>query len=213
MKRFMLPMAFAVLAAPLTAQKQTAADTADYRCVMARFDTLKTANGYGQKRQLAAAGQACATRGFTRDDSVTAPPPPTPNRPPVASFVYPTGGCVALSVCTFTSTSTDDKGIASFAWNCESGNPPCSGSTGATASTVFSVAGNYVVTLRVKDTEGDSSTVQRTIPIAAPYIPPDTGTTPPDTTVKPDTGKVIAALPRDTLRDAFPAALRSVPVP
>ena len=168
-----------VIAAPLGAQKKTAADSADYRCVMAKFDTLKVANGYGQKRQLATSGQACATRGFTRDDSVPLPPPV--NRPPVAAFTYPAIGCKAKEPCAFdASASTDDKGIVSYQWNCPNGAPLCT-TTGVTVTTIYASGGTYPVTLTVRDAEGLTSSVARSIPVADAYIPPvDTVTPPPD---------------------------------
>ncbi len=44
----------------------TPADSVDYRCIVARFDTLTTANGIGQRRNLATAGKACASRWIAR---------------------------------------------------------------------------------------------------------------------------------------------------
>jgi serine protease len=88
------------------------------------------------------------------------PPPPTspaPNAPPSASF---TVSCSKTS-CSFSSTSTDDSGIASQAWWFGDG----ASATGASVSHTYGAKGSFTVTLTVKDAAGLSSTAQKTVSV------------------------------------------------
>ena len=195
--------AFVLCAAPLAGQQPppSARDTVHAKLTDSTIakqlrDETNRPNGAAVRKSVI---RALADSLVAAGKRLIAPPVVVANRPPIAAFVYPVGGCEATKICTFTSTSTDDKAVVSFAWSCPPGAPACSTSTGATASTVYAVGGTYTVTLRVKDAEGDSSTIQRAIPIAAASIPPDTTPIPPpDTLPKPDSllGIIPPALPR-----------------
>ena len=89
-----------------------------------------------------------------------------PNVPPTASFTssahYLTG--------TFTSTSTDDGTIASYAWDFGDDTT----GTGAAPQHTYAVAGTYVVTLTVTDDHDVTDTATGSITVADPpeNIPP-----------------------------------------
>jgi subtilisin family serine protease len=88
------------------------------------------------------------------------PPPPPSNAAPYASF---TASC-SKATCNFDgSSSTDDAGIASYAWNYGDGTA----GSGVRTSHVYLAKGNYkmIVTLTVTDTGGLTSSVQKSITI------------------------------------------------
>jgi hypothetical protein len=88
--------------------------------------------------------------------SVNAPPPPPAiDQPPAASF---TSSC-PHGKCTFdASGSTDDHGISSYTWNFGDGSAMTSGQSLVKVAHTYTAAGNYVATLTVKDTAGQTAT-------------------------------------------------------
>jgi subtilisin family serine protease len=91
--------------------------------------------------------------------TVSAPPPPPPstNKAPVASF----NSSCSKSVCTFTSTSTDDSGVVSSAWTFGDGT---TGSGTVVAHTYMSKC-TFTVGLTVRDGGGLSSTAYKSVSI------------------------------------------------
>jgi serine protease len=94
--------------------------------------------------------------------TVTAPapapaPPPAPNAAPVASF----NASCNRNVCTFTSTSTDDVGIASWSWYFGDNTT----GSGSTVSHTYTSRGTYTVSLTVRDGSGLASTAQKSVTI------------------------------------------------
>jgi serine protease len=83
------------------------------------------------------------------------------DNPPVASFTY---NCTDLA-CSFNgSGSTDDHGVAAYAWNfgdASSGN-------GASVSHSYGAAGSYSVTLTVTDTVSQTNATSKTVAVTAP---------------------------------------------
>jgi probable HAF family extracellular repeat protein len=80
--------------------------------------------------------------------------------PPVARF---TSSCTNLT-CTFdASTSTDDKSITSYAWNLD--RIPGGSATGVSATTTYPHSGTRNVTLTVKDSKGQTSSVTKAISV------------------------------------------------
>jgi PKD repeat protein len=87
----------------------------------------------------------------TATATTSAPPPDTP---PVARYTW-TCGTFNKRTCTFNgSSSTDDKGITSYAWAFGNGKT----GSGATVNHRFSSNGTYQVTLTVKDAINQSGT-------------------------------------------------------
>ena len=102
------------------------------------------------------------------DGSLLVPPKVTPivtppNAPPSASFAY---SCPQnKNVCTFDgSSSKDDVGIVSYAWNFGNGVVSISGGN-PTTKYVYPAKGTYNVTLTVSDAGGLTSSTQKTISI------------------------------------------------
>jgi serine protease len=90
--------------------------------------------------------------------TVSSPPPPTStNKAPVASF----NSSCSKNVCTFTSTSTDDSGIASYAWTFGDGGT----GTSAVVSHSYGSRGTYTIGLTVRDAAGLSSTAYKSVSI------------------------------------------------
>ena len=81
------------------------------------------------------------------------------DNPPVASF---STACTNLA-CTFTSTSTDDKGIAASAWTFGDG----SSANGTPASHTYAAAGTYTVTLTVTDTSSQTNAKSQAVTVTA----------------------------------------------
>ena len=78
--------------------------------------------------------------------------------PPVARFTSSCSG----TVCTLdASTSTDDAGIASYAWNL--GKAPDGTATGVTVTTDYWHTSTRTVTLTVTDTKGQTNSVTKTV--------------------------------------------------
>lgn len=90
------------------------------------------------------------------------PTPPPVDQPPVASFKYncPKG----QSRCSFDATgSRDDVGIVSYTWNF--GDAALSATSSPKVTHKYNVARSYTVSLMVKDTAGQTSTVQMTVQV------------------------------------------------
>ena len=88
---------------------------------------------------------------------------PPPNTPPAAAFTF---ACVNL-VCTFDGSSSTDDGPLTFAWDFGDG-----GTDAAVAPThQFTQLGDHTVTLVVTDASGLTSTLPRTVTIAANVAP------------------------------------------
>jgi probable HAF family extracellular repeat protein len=99
---------------------------------------------------------------LTKQITVTAP---TQNQPPVANFTWSCDG----TVCTFdASSSTDDAGIASYAWNL--GKLPDGTASGVTVSTDYWHPSTRYVTLTVTDAAGLSSSITKTVEVGAPPV-------------------------------------------
>jgi PKD repeat protein len=98
-----------------------------------------------------------------------------PNNPPVANFTA--GACVEDAACSFTDTSTDDGTIESWLWGFGDANAPAAdnASTLKNPTHIFSVAGDYTVSLKVTDDASESSTKTATVTVA----PATPGNTPP----------------------------------
>jgi serine protease len=88
-------------------------------------------------------------------------PPPPSDAAPVAAF---TSSCTALACSFNASGSSDDKGIASYAWTFGDG---ATGS-GVNASRTYAAAGTYSVTLTVTDTVGQTATKTASVTVTAP---------------------------------------------
>jgi len=85
---------------------------------------------------------------------------PGVDNPPVAGF---TVSCTNL-VCSFNgSSSTDDKGIASYAWTFGD----TTGGSGATVSKTYAAAGTYSVTLTVTDTTSQTNARSQSVTVTA----------------------------------------------
>ena len=77
---------------------------------------------------------------------------------PVANAGLDKTATVGSSVSFDGSSSTDDKGIASYSWDFDSSNGITAEAAGVTAAKTFSTAGTYIVTLTVTDTAGQTAT-------------------------------------------------------
>ncbi len=93
------------------------------------------------------------------------PPTGGENEAPVASFTAPTD-CVAGVACNFTSTSTDDEGIATYSWDFDAAGTAPNGTT-QSASFTFAAAGTYPVSLTVTDGEGLTNSVSHDVIVGA----------------------------------------------
>jgi PKD repeat protein len=97
--------------------------------------------------------------------------PPSDNAAPVADFAIP--ACILDDPCAFASTSTDDAEVTQWSWDFD-GDGNADAIT-ATASYRFSTAADYNVSLIVRDAQGLSDTITRTVtiePIAPVNTPP-----------------------------------------
>lgn len=96
----------------------------------------------------------------TRSVTVTAPPPPVVDAPPVARFTWSCAG----TICTMdASTSSDDVGIASYFW--ELNKAPGGTATTRTVTTDYWHAGPRYVRLTVTDTKGQTNSVMQTVQV------------------------------------------------
>jgi PKD repeat protein len=87
--------------------------------------------------------------------------PTVENAGPKANFSFK---CSALS-CDFQDASTDDVGIVSWAWNFGA-----KGSSERNPVYTYDAAGNYPVSLTVKDASGKSSSTTKTVDPTAPVV-------------------------------------------
>lgn len=89
----------------------------------------------------------------------------TDSQAPSATLTNPvTGDVSAGTTVTFdASASTDDFGVASYAWTLPDGSP----ATGATASYTFSQPGEHAVSVVVTDVAGNTASAQTTVTVAA----------------------------------------------
>ncbi len=107
-----------------------------------------------------------------------------PNQPPVAiATADPTSGNVPLTVQFTGSASTDDNGIAQYAWDFGDGNS----ATTADPQHIFNGVGQFDVTLTVTDAQGETDQTTLTItvgdlpnqpPVAIATADPTSGTVP-----------------------------------
>jgi serine protease len=94
----------------------------------------------------------------------SAPPPPPVDAAPVANFTFTCGGLT----CSFdASSSTDDRGIASYRWTFGDGQ---SGS-GATISHTYGSGGTFTVQLIVTDAANQADSETRSVTVAAGGAP------------------------------------------
>jgi serine protease len=92
------------------------------------------------------------------------------DNPPTANFTF---NCTGLS-CTFNgSGSTDDNGIASYAWTFGDGST----GSGATPAKTYAAAGTYSVVLTVRDTANQAGTRTQSVTVTAPTTAPCTNCT------------------------------------
>ncbi len=80
------------------------------------------------------------------------------DNPPVANAGPDQSTTIGSAVNFDASLSTDDKGIAMYSWDFDASNGITSEATGKTAIKTYTVAGNYIVTLTVTDSNGQKAT-------------------------------------------------------
>lgn len=92
----------------------------------------------------------------------------TPNNPPVANFTYACSPITGGFQCNLNgSSSTDDKGIVSYAWS----SPGKPNKSGVTSFYNFK-PGTYDVTLTVTDTDGATNSITKSITVGGPTNQP-----------------------------------------
>jgi hypothetical protein len=97
---------------------------------------------------------------------VVTPEEPPPNQPPTAVITEP-ASCTDLD-CSFDgSSSNDDHGIVSYAWDFGDGNT----ATGVNVSHTYASPGDYVVMLTVEDNGGLSGTDSVDVTVSEPSGP------------------------------------------
>ncbi len=114
--------------------------------------------------RAAVAGMLVLASACSDDGGSTTPPD---NAAPNASFAIPS--CVAGAACSFTSTSTDDVAVTEWSWDFNGDGT--ADATTATASYTFAAAGDYAVTLTVRDAGGLSDNVTTTVTVVAGGAP------------------------------------------
>lgn len=117
----------------------------------------------------------------------TAAPPPPVNQAPVARY---TVACTATECVLDASSSSDDKGVVTYAWTSNSAARPPQTGVRITRFAGREAPSTWQETLTVTDAAGLTNATTKTITIAsAPPPPPDTVVTPPppppDTVVTP----------------------------
>lgn len=109
-------------------------------------------------------GGATPAATLTKQVTVSAP---SQNQAPVANFTYSCSG----TICTMdASTSTDDGGIASYAWNL--GKAPGGTASGVSVTTDYWHNGQRTVTLTVTDASGLASSITKTVDVGFSPPPP-----------------------------------------
>ena len=96
------------------------------------------------------------------------PPAPSPNTPPVASFIVtPLSGDIPLSVAADARASSDTDGtISRFEWDFGDGES----ATGAQVTHEYTASGEFTVLLTVTDNDGASASTARTVTANAPPV-------------------------------------------
>ena len=91
-------------------------------------------------------------------------PSPGPNAAPAAAFLAGCGG----QNCSFADRSTDlDGNLSGWQWNFGDGE----GTSARDASHAYQAAGTYTVALTVRDSEGESSSIQKQVTVPGPQFP------------------------------------------
>ena len=122
--------------------------------------TFATSGGYPVLVTITdAVGGVSAAAIFTQ---VTGPTPPA-DAPPVAGFNWTCTGQTYPHQCAFTSTSTDDVGIASYKWDW--GNGRSETKVVPTVRNTWASAGTYNVKLTVTDTKGQTNAVTLSVTV------------------------------------------------
>jgi PKD repeat protein len=109
----------------------------------------------------------------TRTNTITIGP--LGSAPPVANFAVPS--CTIGVACDFVSTSTDDLAVTEWNWDFNGDGTPDAST--ANASFTYTAAGDFNVSLTVRDDRGSSHTKTSPITIAPPAVnlPPTAGFT------------------------------------
>jgi PKD repeat protein len=94
---------------------------------------------------------------------------PPENRAPEASFDLPPS-CTTHAACNFSSTSSDDEAVTEWNWDFD-GDGSVDKNT-ANATYTYTTAGDFDVSLMVRDAQGLSDTETRRITIAPGNVPP-----------------------------------------
>ena len=126
-----------------------------------------------------------AGRPATASGTVTVTPAQADLPPTAGLTVTPSAGTTPLTVTADASTSTDDHGIVSYAFDFGDGSS-AGPQSGATATHVYTTAGTYTLTARVTDTGGQTSVATRPVtasvndqpPVAKLAVRPATGPAP-----------------------------------
>jgi subtilisin family serine protease len=171
------------LACSFDASTSTALPTATYSWT---FGDAKSGAGKTTSHTYATAGTYTVTltvadANGTSSKTKTVSVAPA-NQPPVARF---TVSCAILSCVFDASSSTDDIGIVSYAWNW--GNGRSETHVGAIARNAFAAAGTYSVTLTVTDGSGQTNSA-----IVGISLPGGANTAPTATISSPMTGATFA---------------------
>jgi PKD repeat protein len=96
--------------------------------------------------------------------SALADPSPGPNAGPVAAFLAGCGG----QNCSFADRSTDPDGnLTAWQWSFGDGE----GISARDASHAYQAAGTFTVTLTARDSEGESSSIQKQVTVPGPQFP------------------------------------------
>jgi PKD repeat protein len=90
---------------------------------------------------------------------------PVTDTPPTAAF---TPSCTNLACSFNASASSDDNGIAAYAWTFGDGST----GSGVTASHTYATAGTYPVTIVVTDTAGQTASTSANVTVTAPPSTP-----------------------------------------
>jgi putative ubiquitin-RnfH superfamily antitoxin RatB of RatAB toxin-antitoxin module len=89
------------------------------------------------------------------------------DNPPVANAGSDQSTTIGSAVSFDASSSTDDKGIATYSWDFDVSNGITSEATGKTATKTYTATGTYTVTLTVTDTNGQKATDTLNVAVAS----------------------------------------------